>query len=62
MNTASYMVSNMNKTQNNGFSGTGPSGPVTPSLNDKYHSLGAINNSNFTSNGISGKRNFEPTP
>lgn len=56
------MVSNMNKTQNNGFSGTGPSGPVTPSLNDKYHSLGTINNSNFTSNGISGKRNFEPTP
>jgi hypothetical protein len=50
------MIINMNKTQNR-FSG----GPVTPSIGEKYQSAGGVGTSNYNSNGITGKKNFEPT-
>ena len=45
-NTAAQMMVNMNKSQNRFSSGT--SGPVTPSITEKYNSVGAVNNSNIS--------------
>lgn len=59
VNTAAQMMANMNKSQNRFSSGN--NGQTTPSIAEKYNSVGAVNNSTIPSNGITGKKNFEPT-